>query len=306
MIRAICIGEAMVELRPAGPDLFARGIAGDAYNTAVYLRRALGPNDRVSFLTGLGDDALSAALRADFLAEGLDDRLAFVVPGRSPGLYMIELDARGERSFHYWRQASAARLWLAALRAQGGADLLAGADLVYVSGISLAILEPQERTEAVALLASLRGRVGRIAFDPNVRPKLWPDLETARVTIEAACAVSDILLPSSVDGELIWNEPDPERQIARYRALGADEIALTLGEDGVRLAYGGSDLTLPALKARPVDTSGAGDSFNGAYLAARLKGADPQAAAEAGQALAAFVVTQPGALVTRTLRPDGA
>ncbi|HEY2660540.1 MAG TPA: sugar kinase [Caulobacteraceae bacterium] len=297
MIRAVCIGEAMIELRSAGADLFARAIAGDAYNTAVYMRRALGADNDVAFLTAVGDDSLSGALREDFVAHGLSDRLAFTTKGRSPGLYLIELDAQGDRSFHYWRQASAARLWMKSLRARGGGALLAGADLIYFSGISLAILEPEERAEALAMLGALRGQVGRIAFDPNVRPKLWPDLETARVAVEAACALSDIVLPSSVDGEMIWNEHDPQRQLDRYRALGPAEIALTQGEAGVLLACDGDSHRIAALKAKVVDTSGAGDSFNGAYLAARLQGLDPQTAVSAGQMLAAVVVTKPGALV---------
>lgn len=300
MMRAICIGEAMVELQPAGPGLFAHAVAGDAYNTAVYLKRSLGPEAEVAFLTAVGDDALSHNMTAQFAAEGLETGLAFTVPNGLPGLYLIELDAHGDRSFHYWRSASAARRWLAELEARGGADLLAGADLIYLSGISLAILEPEERKRALDLLRSLRGRVGRIAFDPNIRPRLWPDLAQARETVEAASALSDIVLPSLVDGELIWNAADPSTQLDRYGAL-APEIALTLGEDGVRLRVGAESLALPARTVQAVDTSGAGDSFNGAYLAERLRGADPLAAARAGLALAARVVAAPGALIPSAL-----
>ena len=303
MIRAICIGEAMIELRAAGDGLFARATAGDAYNTAVYLRRSLGDGAEVAFLTAFGDDSLSAELRSDLIAEDLDDRLAFHVKGRSPGLYMIELDAQGERSFHYWRRESAARRWLAQLRAEGGGRLMAGADLVYFSGISLAILDPDERAEALAMLGVLRGRVWRIAFDPNVRPALWPDIRTACGAVEAASAISDIVLPSAADGELIWDERLPQRQIDRYRALGAKEIALTLGEAGVLLDCEGVSQQVPALSAKVVDTSGAGDSFNAAYLAARLRGLAANEAARQGLALAATVVSSPGALIKRPSRP---
>jgi 2-dehydro-3-deoxygluconokinase len=300
MIRAVCIGEAMVELRPAGAGLFARAVAGDAYNTAVYLKREMGAQADVAFLTAVGDDALSQGMMAQFAAEGLQTALAFTVLDGLPGLYLIELDAQGDRSFHYWRSASAARRWLTELEARGGGDLLAGADLVYVSGISLAILAPDERLRALSLLRSLRGRVGRIAFDPNIRPRLWPDLTEARTAVEAACGLADIVLPSQVDGELIWGEADPSSQLDRYGAL-ASEVALTLGEEGVRLRLGRETLALPARIVEAVDTSGAGDSFNGAYLAGRLRGADPIAAARAGLALAARVVTAPGALVPAAL-----
>ncbi len=112
MTRVICIGECMVELRAAGADAFARAYAGDAYNTAVYLKRSL-PDAQVQFLTGTGDDAISRAMREAWHTEGIDDALAFIVNGGSPGLYLIENDAAGERRFHYWRSHSPARRWFA-------------------------------------------------------------------------------------------------------------------------------------------------------------------------------------------------
>ncbi len=300
--RCLCLGECMVELRPVEPGLYARGFAGDAYNTAVHLRRELGSDGEVGFVTVLGDDALSADMRRAFRAEGVDDRLAFTAPGGAPGLYLIELDAAGERDFHYWRQASAARGWARALAGAGGADVLAGADLVYLSGVSLAILDPPDRALALDLLRAARGAGrARVAFDPNVRPRLWGDLAQARAVIESATALADILLPSQDDGAHLWGEVEPERQLLRWRALGAAEIALTLGREGALVAWpdGETRLAAPDPPGRVVDTSGAGDSFNGAYLAARLRGAAPAEAAARGLALAAEVVTSPGAIPPR-------
>lgn len=300
MIRAVCIGECMVELRPVGDGLYARGFAGDSFNTAVYLRRALNaesPAAEVAYLTTVGDDALSAAVRAEFDHHGLSDARVSTAPGLSPGLYIIELDAAGDRSFHYWRSASAARLWWRDLQRAGGADALAGVDLVYLSGISLAILSPEDWAGALAAFAALRGRVGLTAFDPNLRLRLWPDLPTARTAIEAAAGAADVVLPSQQDGELLWNELDPCVQLARWRALGAAEVALTLAAEGARLSWGREQASVPAPAPRAVvDTSGAGDSFNGAYLAARLQGAPPPRAAQAGAALAAHVIAHPGAI----------
>jgi 2-dehydro-3-deoxygluconokinase len=297
MIRAVAIGEAMVELRPVRDGLYARAIAGDAYNAAVYLARSLGTDGGVAFLTGIGDEGLSAELKRHITDEGLNADLVFPVPGGLPGLYLIELDATGDRSFHYWRGQSAARRWFAELQAQGGSDRLDGCDLLYLSGISLAILPPEDRSGALAMLQRLKGRVGRIAFDPNVRPRLWTDLSAARAAVEAAVSVADIVLPSEVDGRLIWDEPEIDRQLDRYRALGAGEVALTCGAEGAWLRAEGLEAHLPAPPTTVVDTSGAGDSFNGAYLAARLHGAGPREAAAAGLALAARVVAFPGALI---------
>lgn len=306
-IQAVCIGEAMVELSPVGGGLYAKGYAGDAYNTAVYLRRALGDDGEVAFLTAIGDDVESAGLLAAFEAERLSNEHVFVRPGRSPGLYMIERDEEGERSFHYWRSASAARDWLVALEAAGGAAVLKDADLVYLSGISLAILSAEDCKRAVRLLARLRGETGAgwVAFDPNIRLRLWTDRAAARETIEAAAALAEILLPSYEDGLLMWGEEDPAAQLDRWSALGPREIALTLSAGGVLVRSEAADRALAAHTVpQVVDTSGAGDSFNGAYLAARLQGAEPIAAAEAGLANAALAVASPGALVGAAgLRP---
>ena len=298
MIRAVCIGECMVELRPAGDGLYARGFAGDAFNAAVYMRRALGDAGRVSMLTVVGDDSTSDAMLDEFAAQGLDTDRVWVARGKAPGLYMVELDEHGDRSFLYWRTHSAARDWWKRLQAEGGAEVLAGADLVYLSGISLAILPEADRRAVFAMLQDLRGRVGRIAFDPNLRMRLWEDLPTAVRAIESAAAASDIVLPSQQDGELLWNVIAPGEQMRRWMALGPVEVALTLAHEGARVAGSGVDTQVPAVPPTAVvDTSGAGDSFNGAYLAARLMGEAPREAAEAGVRLAARVVAARGAVI---------
>ena len=303
MTRLISIGECMVELSPAGPDLMARRFAGDAYNTAVYFKRAA-PEAEVQFLTVTGADPMSLAMRAAWRAEGIDNALAFTLPGRRPALYLIETDATGDRQFHYWRGESAARAWLQQLQAAGGAAVLAEADLIYVSGISLAILTPEDRAEALALLQGVSDAGGRIAFDPNLRPALWPSLEAAREAFEAAVRFADILLPSRQDIETLYGEKGSTAQLRLLTALGAREIALTAEGDDA-LIFDGQVHALTPPKAQVVDTSGGGDSFNGAYLAARLHGASAAEAGVRGLALAARVVEQPGALIARAERSSG-
>lgn len=299
MTRALCIGECMVELRGAADGRLDRGFAGDAYNTAVYLKRSA-PDASVAFVTATGDDPLSREMRAAWRTNGIDDSLAFVSPGKRPGLYMIETDGDGERRFHYWRGESAARDWLQMLAAHEG-NVLAKADLVYLSGISLAILSPADRVRALSILTTLKGGP-RIAFDPNVRLALWPSPEAARETVRTMTGVADILLPSCDDLDLLFGKASPAQQISRLRAFGAGEIALTLGAEGCLLESG--DRLPAATPSQVIDTSGAGDSFNGGYLAARLLGAAPYEAALAGLTLAATVVAEPGAITSRHTHPE--
>jgi len=296
LTRVICIGECMVELRAAGADAFARAYAGDAYNTAVYLKRSL-PDAQVQFLTGTGDDAISRAMREAWHTEGIDDALAFIVNGGSPGLYLIENDAAGERRFHYWRSHSAARRWFALLEDRDE-TVLWGADVIYLSGISLAILSPAERTGAIELLRRVRPHVGRIAFDPNVRLALWETAQAAAATIEDALSIADIALPSTDDARLLFGVDDPIEQIDRLQRTGVREIALTLGAGGCLIADGDVRTRLPAPRVASImDTSGAGDAFNGAYLATRLRGGSAAEAARSGLALGSRVVAHAGAVV---------
>jgi 2-dehydro-3-deoxygluconokinase len=295
MTTAICIGECMVELRPVDDGHLKRGFAGDAFNTAVYLKRSA-PDLDVAFLTATGDEALSNAMVETWRAEGLSDRLVFRIPGQRPALYLIETNEKGDRKFHYWRSETPAKEWLRLLLAAGGASVLDSADLVYVSGISLAILSYADRQAAIELLGTVKTK---IAFDPNIRPALWKSMDEARHCFEAMVKIATIVLPSRQDYQLMYDMDDPDEQIDFTAGLTQGEIALTCDADGCRLRADGKTVALPTQAVKVVDTSGAGDSFNGAYLAARLRGEDAMTAAKAGLALAAKVVAQPGAIIPR-------
>ena len=193
--------------------------------------------------------------------------------------------------FTYWRRHSAAKRWLALLEA-GGDSALRGADIVYFSGISLAILDPDERPAAIELLQRLRTRVGRIAFDPNVRLRLWQSPHAAAQCMRAALSACDIALPSAEDLASLFQVDEPMRQVELLMGMGVSEAAVTVGADGCVIAHGDVRTQLPGPRVeRVVDTSGAGDAFNGAYLASRLQGNPPEDAAKAALLVASRVVT---------------
>ena len=296
MSRIVCVGEGMLELSREGGG-WRLGYGGDALNTAIHLAR-LGHD--VRFLSALGSDAFSADLRAKWQAEGLDTSLVLEHPTRHAGLYAIDTDAAGERSFTYWRESSAARAMFALPASNAAIAAAADADLLFFSLITLAILPPKGREQLLGLAASVRTRGGLVAFDGNYRPSLWPDPETAVAARDAMIAVADIGLPTLSDETDLSGRPDAAAVAACWREGGCGEVVVKLGEAGCLLPSG--EVQLPPASVRVVDSSGAGDAFDGGYLAARLSGLDPAAAAAHGQRLAGWTLSRRGAIPPR----DGA
>jgi len=300
-LRIAAIGECMIELSEldAGDGRVRLGVAGDTFNTAVYLARALGGEGQVSYLTRLGEDAFSARILAAMQAEGIGTPLIGRDPARLPGLYAIETDEAGERRFHYWRAQSAARR----LFAEGAPDLdaLDGFDVIHLSGISLAILVPEARAALIDRLAARRAAGAVISFDSNYRPRLWPDAATARAAFAAMWQATTIALPSRDDEAMLHPGESVAEILARIAAAGVREIALKDGAAGPHLRAGGTAVAAGPWPAadRVVDTTGAGDAFDAGYLAARLGGSAPGAAAAAGHDLACRVLAAPGAILPR-------
>jgi 2-dehydro-3-deoxygluconokinase len=299
MTTVACIGECMIELGPAGERTMQLAYAGDVCNTAVALAR-LGRVDDVSvqFVTRLGDERHSEAMLAEWRAEGIDTSLVDRLAGRAPGLYLIELDEGGERSFTYYRSESPARELLAsdghAATLRAG---LEGAAWVYLSAVTLSLLHASAHERLLDLLDRLRGGGTRVALDTNYRRRGWPDPGTARRRIAEALARCDLALPTLDDERALFGDRDLHACLERLRGLGVPELAVKLGREGACVAWAGDSEHVPALPdVDIVDSTGAGDAFNAAYLHARIAGSDPPAAAAAGNALAAATLGHRGAI----------
>lgn len=300
--RIATIGECMIELRHADAQTLRLGFGGDTLNTAVYLAR-LGMS--VDYVTALGDDRYSDEMVSAWRAEGVGTRLVARLPGRLPGLYIIRTDDRGERTFTYFRSAAAARDMFRDGRDREVAQRLAGHACVYLSGVTLSILDVMQRERLLQLLTGLRAGGAVIAFDGNYRPVGWPNAEDARQWMTAVLRHCDIALPTLDDEQRLFGDADAAACIGRLRGLGVREIAIKLGAAGAIVAHGEEAPTaVPAVVVQKVvDTTAAGDSFNAGYLSARLAGRDPAGAANAGNRLAAVVIQHPGAIIPRAAMP---
>lgn len=291
----LSVGECMIELSARPDGGYRLGYAGDTLNTAWYARALLPAAWEVAYLTRVGTDAHSARM-LDFLAgNGISTRLVTADPARQPGLYLIDV-AEGERSFTYWRGQSAARHLAddeGALKAA-----FAQAAVIYVSAITLAILAPDRRAALLAALGQARAAGRLTVFDPNIRPRLWEDMDTLRQVTMQAAAVAEITLPSFDDEQAVFGDATPQACLARYRAAGAGRIVVKNGGGPIH-AQEGDRVLAPMVFGRvtPLDTTGAGDSFNGALLAGLLQGADLAAAVAGAHGVSARVVRSYGALM---------
>ena len=287
------VGEAMVEMAPAGNGLYRRGFAGDTFNTAWHMAQLLEGVIPVGYVTRVGTDGLSAQFVAELAASGLGTSGILTDPARTMGLYLVELDGV-ERRFLYWRGASAARGLAddpAAL-----AKAIGDAGLIHVSGITFAILSPGGRATLLDALAVARRGGALVSFDPNVRPRLWSSAEEIRETMVQALAVTDIALPSFDDEAATWGDASPADTVARLRLAGVREIVVKDGAGDVIVYCDGTSLSCPTPPIDGiVDTTGAGDAFNAGYLSGRVLGRDALTSARAGQAMAAEVLRTPGA-----------
>jgi 2-dehydro-3-deoxygluconokinase len=288
------VGECMIELSGADGGLWRLGFAGDTFNTLWALKALAGEGRSVDYVSAFGDDPFSGDQIAFLERHGIGTAASLVIPGARPGLYAITLTG-AERSFTYWRSEAAARRLAddpAALAAS-----LEGRALVYFSGITLAILAAPARDTLFAALRTARASGALVAFDPNHRPRLWPDADAARAAFGEALGLADIALPTFPDEQALFGDADPEAAARRIAALGAGEVVVKNGEAPALIWHDGRGAVVPAVHvAAPVDTTGAGDAFNGAYLAARLAGAEPVEAARKAHRVAATVVQVRGAL----------
>lgn len=292
--RFVSIGECMIEMSGGADRMYRMGFAGDTLNTAWYARALLPADWEVDYVTALGDDIYSRDMRAFFEEAGIGTAHMREIEGCRPGLYLIH-QAEGDRQFTYWRGQSAAKQL--ADDADALAKALVGAGIVYFSGITLAILAPRSRGQLMKAIVDARNAGARIVFDTNVRPALWTSKEIMASTLTAAATISDVVLPTHSDEAPVFGDASPEATAERYLGIGAEEVAVKNGADAALVASRSQTETVPAMAAKVVDATGAGDSFNGAYLAARVAGADPAAAARRGHAIASVVIGQPGALV---------
>ncbi|HEX4503452.1 MAG TPA: sugar kinase [Scandinavium sp.] len=301
------IGECMIELSEKGSAV-NRGFGGDTLNTSVYIARQVAQSDlQVSYITALGTDSFSQQMLDAWQNENVDTRLIQRMANRMPGLYYIETDETGERTFYYWRNEAAAKFWLESEQSAAICEELATFDYLYLSGISLAILSPASREKLFTLLHECRANGGKVIFDNNYRPRLWASREETQQVYQQMLACTDIAFLTLDDEDALWGEKPVEEVMARTHTAGVSEVVIKRGADSCLVSLAEESVVeVPAVKLpkeKVVDTTAAGDSFSAGYLAVRLTGGDAAAAAQRGHLTASTVIQYRGAIIPREAMP---
>lgn len=303
MSQIFLMGECMAELQEIEPGHLRQSFAGDFYNTAVYLKRAFTHID-TCLLTAVGNDKLSDSMLVHCAQEQLDCASVVRSPTRIPGLYWINTDATGERTFTYWRENSAARQLMSLIDEVVRERLMHG-DWFFFSGISLAVLEPQDRPLFWALLADLKRAGVKIAFDPNYRARLWPEADTAKQHFEKAFGFCDLLLPGVDDFIQLYGLTDVADIRTFLSQFHIAEVVLKNGPSEICYIAGDAMEIHPVTPAsKVVDTTSAGDSFNGVFLGARMSGRSVATAIDWAARTAGLVIQHPGAIIPQTIFTD--
>jgi 2-dehydro-3-deoxygluconokinase len=293
------LGECMLELSAfdvKSPELKKLYFGGDTLNTAFYLASS---GQQVSYFTALGNDPQSHWMMRQWRKAGIDCSHVRNVAGRVPGLYMIETDPAGERSFLYWRDNSPARELFD--DAQQSIELfteLRKFELVYLSGVTLSLYSDTALKALLDFLADYRRHGGLVAFDSNYRSERWPDPQRAQIIYENFYQQVDLALPTLEDDGALFDLPGPDDLFEKLNNLGVTETVIKQGGKGCLMETDQELVEIPALKVDViVDTTGAGDAFNGGYLCARINGDSMLKAARRGHRYAAQVIQQRGAVV---------
>ncbi|MGL5666403.1 MAG: sugar kinase [Shewanella sp.] len=302
MLKIAMIGECMIEINGQPFGEMQQAFGGDTLNTAIYLARSSQrPDIAVSYLTVMGQDPLSQQIIARWQEAGIDTGAVLIDQQRHPGLYLIQLDDQGERTFLYWRNDSAARYLMQHPHLPRLKQAASGANALYLSGISLAILPAADRQALLQWLRELYQMGVKIIFDSNYRPALWQSADDARACYQQLLAITELALVTDDDEQTLWGDLDVTQTLQRLRVSGVQQAVVKQGASGCcyqALQTGQPAFTIPTQAVdRVVDTTSAGDSFNAGFLAGYLQGRAIEECARMGHRLAGIVIQHKGAII---------
>jgi 2-dehydro-3-deoxygluconokinase len=285
----LAFGEALVEFNqlPDDPARYLQGFGGDTSNFCIAAARQ---GASVGYISAVGADAFGDRLLALWTRERVETRHVLVDPSAPTGVYFVSHDSHGHR-FDYLREGSAASRYQ---HEQLPLGAIAHARFLHVSGISLAI-SASACDSGLAAMEHARKAGAKVTLDTNLRLRLWP-LARARAVLREAFTFTDVCLPSWDDITVLTGLDDRDAIADALLGYGIGLVALKLGEEGAYVATPDARTLVPPFPVQPLDATGAGDCFGGAFIARLAAGDDPFEAARYANVAAALSTTGYGAV----------
>lgn len=297
------IGECMIELNGKPFGEMWQSYGGDTLNSATYLSRISSPNDiQVYYVSALGTDSLSSQMCRRWQADRIYTNWVLKDENHQPGLYLIQLDEQGERTFLYWRNQSAAHYMVQHPDFHQVLTELQQVDMIYLSGISLAILPKNDRTFLIEQLRKLTKLGVEIAFDSNFRPKLWDSFKDARDCYSQLLPHVSLALVTFDDEQLLWGDDNEQATRTRLHQIGIPKVIVKSGQNGAYFSDSQSHQygqVIPEKIQNVVDTTSAGDSFNAGFLNGYLRNKPINICCQQGNRVAGIVIQHKGAIIDK-------
>lgn len=298
--RFIALGECMLEMIHSHSNNYNMGFGGDTLNTAYTLSHL--SSDEIYYGTAIGTDPYSDALFKFIQANNLHTDFILRDKSRMAGLYFIQTDKSGERQFYYYRDQAAAKSFFSGM-SDNYFDALSQFDMLYTTGISLAILN--DKKALLRLCQQTKANKGLIAFDNNFRPKLWKNTALARHYFDDMHRLCDILFLSYEDEVLLYHDQSLEETIQRYQAKNIPLVVMTNAKAPTVVIQQDRITRIPPFHVESIiDTTGAGDGFNAGFLQAYLAGQSIEKAVTNGHRIASHIIQHQGALIPQTRLRD--
>ena len=293
-INVCSIGEAMIEISNIKNSLYNQSFAGDTLNFCNYLDKK---KLNAFFLSAIGKSEINQSLLDFVKSKNISTKYIKQINQFEVGLYLIKNKDNGEKQFFYWRDESAAKQYFNNIDFLNLYKELKNFDYIYFSGITLSIIHISKLNNFIKLLNLLKSKKIKIVFDFNIRPSRW-NKKNLNIFLDSVLKFVDICFLSGEDMNYWKNKNDIksyEQIVRKYK------LKHSIFRKNAKFTYVFLNKTRYVFKNKllktVVDTSGAGDGFNAAYLSNFIVNNDPVLALKAGSSLGSKIVMKKGAIV---------
>ncbi|QIV94550.1 sugar kinase [Allofrancisella frigidaquae] len=298
--KLLAIGECMLEL--SGKIQLGShaklNFGGDVLNTALYYSRLGG---EVSFFTALGDDDFSSQMISQWQSENIDTSTVLRLKNTVPGLYAIQTDDFGERSFYYWREQAPIKQLFQHVTKDQLNSYINNYQYLYFSGISLSRWDESQLEIFISWLKEFKNADSnkQIIFDLNYRPKCWQSKDQAKIYLKKILKYITIVITTFEDEQLLFDDTDYQQTLVRYNKAGIETIVIKRGVKSTVVLAKSEIILVNTDMVKPIDTTAAGDSFNAAFLAGLDHNIGIQNSVKFAQSFAAEIIQHHGAIIDK-------